>query len=223
MWVEESFRDDKGGAFGWGDSRVDRPAHAARLLLLLALATVLVVGSLTALARYYDDVRENARTGTRILEIAQLAKQRGPAAYPVILDERLDRMALGPGAGIVLRVLHLTLTLEGVPTEVEWLGEERPPDVRAGQLLVLAARSKPQFTAEAVSALGLRDLSGKTARPHSQASRYGFYQFGPAIVSAERRSGALTTGMDAERDDDPAPTDQDAAEGAPRGAVSSRR
>lgn len=43
MWVEESFRDDKSGAFGWGDSRVDRPAHAARLLVLLALAVVLAV------------------------------------------------------------------------------------------------------------------------------------------------------------------------------------
>ncbi len=43
MWVEESFRDDKGGVFGWGDSRVDRPSHAARRLVLLALAVVLAV------------------------------------------------------------------------------------------------------------------------------------------------------------------------------------
>jgi hypothetical protein len=41
MWTEESFRDDKSSGFGWGDSRVNDPAHAARLLLLMALALVL--------------------------------------------------------------------------------------------------------------------------------------------------------------------------------------
>jgi len=41
MWVEESFRDDKGGAFEWGHSQVDDPTHAARLLLALALAMLL--------------------------------------------------------------------------------------------------------------------------------------------------------------------------------------
>ena len=43
MWVGESFRDDRSGGFGWGDSRVGRPAHAARSLVLPALATVLAV------------------------------------------------------------------------------------------------------------------------------------------------------------------------------------
>ncbi len=41
MWVEESFRDDKRAGFGWQDSRVDDPAHAARLLVVLALAMAL--------------------------------------------------------------------------------------------------------------------------------------------------------------------------------------
>jgi len=41
MWQEESFRDDKSAGFHWGQSRVDDPAHAARLLLVLALALVL--------------------------------------------------------------------------------------------------------------------------------------------------------------------------------------
>jgi hypothetical protein len=41
MWTEESFRDDKSSGFGWGDSRVDDPDHAARLLLVMALAMVL--------------------------------------------------------------------------------------------------------------------------------------------------------------------------------------
>jgi hypothetical protein len=40
MWVEESHRDDKRGAFHWEHSRVEEPAHALRLLLLSALAMV---------------------------------------------------------------------------------------------------------------------------------------------------------------------------------------
>jgi hypothetical protein len=40
-WVEESHRDDKAAAFGWGQSRVGDPAHALRLLLLIAVAMVL--------------------------------------------------------------------------------------------------------------------------------------------------------------------------------------
>lgn len=41
MWTEESFRDDKSSGFGWGASRVNDPDHAARLLLVMALAMVL--------------------------------------------------------------------------------------------------------------------------------------------------------------------------------------
>jgi hypothetical protein len=40
MWVEESFRDDKSGALGWGASAVSDPTHAGRLLLVLALALI---------------------------------------------------------------------------------------------------------------------------------------------------------------------------------------
>jgi len=40
-WVEESHRDDKAGSFHWDDSQVHDPAHALRLLLLVALAMVL--------------------------------------------------------------------------------------------------------------------------------------------------------------------------------------
>jgi len=43
MWVEESFRDDKSSGFQWQASRVTRPAHAARLLVVLALAMILAV------------------------------------------------------------------------------------------------------------------------------------------------------------------------------------
>jgi hypothetical protein len=40
MWVEQSFRDDKSGAFEWGESAVTDPVHASRLLLVLALAMI---------------------------------------------------------------------------------------------------------------------------------------------------------------------------------------
>jgi Transposase DDE domain len=41
MWQEESFRDDKSSALHWEKSQVNDPAHALRLLLVLALALVL--------------------------------------------------------------------------------------------------------------------------------------------------------------------------------------
>jgi DDE family transposase len=41
MWEEESFRDDKSMGFHWEKSQVNDPAHALRLLLVLALALVL--------------------------------------------------------------------------------------------------------------------------------------------------------------------------------------
>jgi hypothetical protein len=43
MWVEESFRDDKSSGLGWDRSRVAKPRHAGRLLLVLAVAMVLAV------------------------------------------------------------------------------------------------------------------------------------------------------------------------------------
>jgi hypothetical protein len=43
MWVEESHRDDKRAGFHWEVSQVQDPAHALRLLLLIALAMVLAV------------------------------------------------------------------------------------------------------------------------------------------------------------------------------------
>src|SRR5207244_7526431 len=91
----------------------------------------------------------------------------------------------GPGAGSILRVLRTTLELEGVQTQELWLGEQRPAGVREGQLVVLASRSKPQFTQEAVTGLGLRDWRGGTAQVQSQASLYGLYRFGPAPASTE--------------------------------------
>ena len=144
------------------------------------LATLLAVGSLRELDRYYTDVRENARTGERIVEVVRAARVLGPAAQPVVLDLRLDKRALGPGAGILLRVLRTTLQLEGIETQELWLGEQRPSEVRPGQLVVLGSRSKPQFTQQAVNGLGLRAPDGGAARTHSQASLYGLYRFGTA-------------------------------------------
>jgi len=164
----------------------DPIAYWPGLALAVTLATSLIAGSLGSLDRYYQHVRENARTGERILEVARTARVLGPMAQPVVLDERLDKLALGPGAGITLRVLRTTLELEGIQTVEMWLGEERPQNVHAGQLVVLAARSKPRFTAEAVTGLGLRSANGGRAKPHSQASLYGVYRFGPAALSAQR-------------------------------------
>jgi Transposase DDE domain len=41
VWTEGLFKDEKSSGFHWGESRVTDPAHAARLVLLMALATYL--------------------------------------------------------------------------------------------------------------------------------------------------------------------------------------
>jgi hypothetical protein len=43
-WTEELFRDEKSSGFHWGESHVTEPAHAARLVLLMAVATYLALG-----------------------------------------------------------------------------------------------------------------------------------------------------------------------------------
>ncbi len=62
-WTEELFRDEKSSGFRWGESRVADPAHAARLTLLLALATylALAVGSRVVkagLRRFLESTRQ---------------------------------------------------------------------------------------------------------------------------------------------------------------------
>jgi len=44
VWTEELFRDEKSSGFQWEQSHVTDPAHAARLVLLMALATLLALG-----------------------------------------------------------------------------------------------------------------------------------------------------------------------------------
>jgi Transposase DDE domain len=43
VWTEELFRDEKSSGFHWGESHVTDPVHAARLVLLIALATYLAL------------------------------------------------------------------------------------------------------------------------------------------------------------------------------------
>jgi hypothetical protein len=43
FWTEELFRDEKSQGFRWQDSHVRDPGHALRLVLLMALATVLAI------------------------------------------------------------------------------------------------------------------------------------------------------------------------------------
>jgi hypothetical protein len=43
VWTEELFRDEKSAGFHWGESHVTDPEHAARLVLVIALATYLAL------------------------------------------------------------------------------------------------------------------------------------------------------------------------------------
>ena len=43
VWTEELFKDEKSSGFHWGESHVTDPAHASRLVLLIALATYLAL------------------------------------------------------------------------------------------------------------------------------------------------------------------------------------
>jgi hypothetical protein len=45
IWCEQSFRDEKSGGFHWDQSRVDDPRRATRLLLVMALATLLSIAT----------------------------------------------------------------------------------------------------------------------------------------------------------------------------------
>lgn len=141
--------------------------------------SALCVAPIAQLGMYYANIRENFRTGDRIMETVRVAKELGPAAHPVVIDERLDKTALGPGAGIVLNALRVGLELEGVSTRVEWLARDRPEGTRPGQLVILASRQKPNFTADAVEDLGLLSPFGRPAHVQGQASLYGLYSFGP--------------------------------------------
>jgi hypothetical protein len=63
VWTEELFKDEKSSGFRWGESHVTDPVHAARLVLLIALATylALAVGSKViraGLRRFLESTRQ---------------------------------------------------------------------------------------------------------------------------------------------------------------------
>jgi hypothetical protein len=66
MWVEQSFRDDKSGAFGWDKSMVRAPVHAARLLLVLALAMIQAASVGSASVRAGRRKHVDPRRGRRV-------------------------------------------------------------------------------------------------------------------------------------------------------------
>jgi hypothetical protein len=66
MWVEESFRDDKSSGFGWDRSRVTDPAHASRLLAVLAVAMILAISVGTEAVKSGQRRSLDARCGGRL-------------------------------------------------------------------------------------------------------------------------------------------------------------
>jgi hypothetical protein len=97
MWTEESFRDDKSSGFHWNESRVNDPAHAGRLLVVLALAMILAasLGSevLKSGSRHLLDPHRRRR-----LSIVQLGLRWLQHAINVHLGNLpwLDRLYLYP-------------------------------------------------------------------------------------------------------------------------------
>jgi hypothetical protein len=89
MQQEESFRDEKSSGFEWQKSQVREPAHADRLLLVLALATHLVQGIGSALRRSQSR-RTFERSGRPRLSIFQLGLRFLTWASPQLLLRRLS-------------------------------------------------------------------------------------------------------------------------------------
>jgi Transposase DDE domain len=86
-WTEQLFRDEKSQGFRWGQSRVSDPGHALRLVLLLALASVLALSVGTWVVkrglRHYLESRRHRllsyfQLGLRWLEHALVQDQEVP-------------------------------------------------------------------------------------------------------------------------------------------------
>ena len=97
MWEEESFRDDKSAGFGWQDSQVNDPAHAARLLLVLALAMVLAAsqGSQAQKAGRRKDLDPHRRRRLSLIQLG-LRWLRYLVLHGFIHELRLGRLYLYP-------------------------------------------------------------------------------------------------------------------------------
>jgi hypothetical protein len=95
MWEEESFRDDKRSGLHWEMSRVNDPAHAARLLLVMALAMVLAASQGSAVVKA-GRRRAMDPHGRRRLSVVQLGL-------------RWLRYAIGHGSHSLLRLDRLYL------------------------------------------------------------------------------------------------------------------
>lgn len=97
MWVEESFRDDKGSGFHWEKSQVNDAAHATRLLLVLALAMVLAAsqGSVMQQTGHQGDLDPHR---VRRLSIIQLGLRwlRYVIAHRLYHLLQLDRLYFCP-------------------------------------------------------------------------------------------------------------------------------
>jgi hypothetical protein len=97
MWAEESFRDDKSSGFHWDESRVNDPAHAGRLLLVLALATVLAasVGGQAVKAGRRPDLDPHRRRRLSLIQIG-LRWLRYAVTHGLVHLIRLGRLYLYP-------------------------------------------------------------------------------------------------------------------------------
>jgi hypothetical protein len=97
VWAEESFRDDKSRGFHWGQSRVDDPAHAERLLVVLALALVLAasIGTQALKAGWRRDLDPHRRRRLSLIQIG-LRWLRYVVTHDLLHRIRLGRLYFYP-------------------------------------------------------------------------------------------------------------------------------
>jgi hypothetical protein len=85
-WCEQMHRDEKSGGFDWGKSHVNKPAHAARLLLIIALAMLLAISTGTRVIK--QGLRKNIDSPSqRMLSIFKLGVRW--IQHCLVNDERL--------------------------------------------------------------------------------------------------------------------------------------
>ena len=172
-WTEELFRDEKSSGFRWGESHVDDPVHAARLTLLLALATNLPQA---ADGRFWSDgATYHAMAGS-------LAFDRDLVFGAEDLARVRSVYAGGPQA-IVVEVDHGGLR----PPAIGALPYQQPPhgvgsaEARCRYALSSGKRSSPACHGPA----------GYVWRPCSSISLWSLEKRRPALSSADPYSAAV--------------------------------